>query len=319
MFGRNLEDLIRDTASDRSFDEEFFDFTDRLYPWTTVYRFFFLTDLVDKTQLMIGVGQKKVSPYWINGVETEFSSNGSQCKVGLSFWCQKESLIHKTRNEVLDLRGGMRSQSFRFISADKGYLLALKDLDTEVFLDDSASKTDYVRFHAGISPFYRHNKYLPFTGRIMGEPVEKGFAFVQKVNLNMPFIPWRWGRVFFEGGAQLDFYEPRIILPLYKSINFEIDGERMEFRLDQEISLRDGLWVISGTTQEGESLTARISSYSRVAHSFETKRSTFIYNEMPSKLEYLSIRKNGSELYSHRTLGESVANCEDAYYARIGL
>ncbi|MFQ5800600.1 MAG: hypothetical protein ACE5HH_02620 [Candidatus Hydrothermarchaeales archaeon] len=317
MFGRNLEDLIRVTEEQRSFDEDFFDFTDKLYPWTTVYRFFFLTDLIKKTQFMLGIGQKNVVNYWVNGKRTEFSNKGPSYKVGVSYWLENGRLLHETRNEVINVQEGIVSRSFSFRKEDGGYAFAIDDISTRVFLDDSAAKTDYVRFNAGVSPFYRHNKYLPFQGEIMGEEVLKGFAFIQKVNLNMPFIPWRWGRVFFENGAQLDFYEPKILVPLFKSISFEIGDKKLHFKLNQKISFENSVWSISGTASTGESIEARIHPYCNIRQSFETPRSTFVYNEMPSKVEHLSINKGGELIHSKDSLGESVANCENAYYSRI--
>jgi hypothetical protein len=318
MFGRNFEDLIRNTQTEKSFDEDFFDFTDKLYPWTTVYRFFFLADLVKKTQFMLGIGQKNVADYRINGEKTEFSNEGPKYKVGISYWCQNRSLVHETRNEVINIQNGIFSKSISFQRTEKnGYELIIEDAGTSALLDDASAKTDYVRFHAGVSPFYRYNKYLPFQGEIMGEAVEKGFAFIQKVNLNMPFIPWKWGRVFFENGAQLDFYKPRLIFPLFKSINFDLRDERIKFKLNQKISLEGDRWTISGMAPTGESIAATIRSYNNVRQVFETPRSTFIYNEMPSTLEDFSIKKGNKIVYSKDSLGESVANCENAYYSRI--
>jgi hypothetical protein len=317
MFKRNLEDAIKVTKEPRSFDEDFFDFTDRIVPWTTVYRIFFLTDLIKKTQFMLGVGQKNLRNYRVNGKRMEFSNNGPAYKVGVSYWLDNGSLIHETKNITINVEDGIRGNSFSFKREGKGYRMDFDELSTSVFFDDSRARTDYVKFNAGITPFFRHNKYIPFEGAIMGEDVSKGLAFIQKVCLNMPFIPWRWGRVFFEGGAHFDFYEPKILYPLFKSINFEAEGERLEFKLNQSISFKDSIWKINGTSPVGETLEASIRSINNVKQTFETPKTRFEYNEMPSKLESLSIKRYGQEIYSMNSLGESVANCEDAYYTRI--
>jgi hypothetical protein len=317
MFGRNFEDFIKVTEEPRSFDEDFFDFTDKLYPWTTVYRFFFLADLKRKTQFMLGVGQKNIDRYNVNGKNVEFSNNNPLYKVGVSYWLDNGKLLHETSNEEINVQDGMISNSFTFQRGNGGYNFELGNICKDIFLDDKNSRTDYVRFQRGISPFYRHNKYLSFTGKIKGEEVSKGLGFIQKVNLNMPFLPWRWGRVFFEGGGQLDFYEPRIIRPLYRSINFEVDDLKLEFKRDQKIVFRDSLWSLSGTADSGEKLEGQIHSYQYVPQIFETPWTTFNYIEMPSHLKDFQITREGEVLYSKESLGDSVANCEESYYSKI--
>ncbi len=317
MFSLSFEDLIRSNKSKISFDQDFFDFSDRLYPWTTIYRFFFLSDLLNKTQFMLGVGQKRASEYRVNGRRTEFKNDGSELKMAVSYWCEDGGLTHQTKNELVDISEGMYSKTFSFKPENSGYTFSVADMDLRGELDDSKSKTDYVKFSSGLSPFYRHNKYMPFKGRIKGREVQKGFAFIQKVYLNMPFIPWRWARVFFENGAQFDFYEPRILVPLFRSVNFENGGEKIEFKMDSNIILKGSSWTVSGKARTGERLEARIRSYSKVRHTFETPRSTFVYNEMPSELEHFTIKLGGETVHSEDSLGECVANCEDAYYSRI--
>jgi hypothetical protein len=319
MLGRNLEDIIKITKQGKSFDDDFFDFNEKIYPWTTVYRFFFLADLIKKTQLMLGVGQKSIANYRVNGKRIEFSNEDPSYKVGVSYWLENGNVLHETRNDIINVEEGISGNSFSFSRANEGYTLSIDDLSTKVFLDDQTSKEDYIRFNAGISPFYRHNKYLPFHGKIMGEEVEKGFAFIQKVNLNMPFIPWRWGRVFFEKGAHLDFYEPKIFVPLFKSINFELDGKKVAFKHDQRISFNNSIWELSGSAPGGEELVAKISSYRKIKQTFETPRSAFVYTEMPSRLEELSIKREGEVIHEADTLGESIANCEDAHYSKMLL
>jgi len=317
MLGLSLEDVIKTTRTSRSFDDFFFDFSDQLYPWSTVYRFFFLTDLESRTQLMLGIGQKRSSEYWVNGRRTEFSGNGASYRLALTYWVENHGVRHETKNEVVNVLDGISSSTFSFRKMKQGYELEIAELSTTVKLLQDRARSDYVRYLPKLSPFYRYNKYLPFTGVLHGSEVEKGFAFIQKVNLHMPFIPWRWGRVFFEDGSQLDFYEPRIVLPLFRSINFETLDERLEFKLDQRISFDSGLWTISGSTPAGERLRARIRSYARIEQVFETRRSAFSYVEMPSKLEELEIKRGSRTLYSSRALGACSANCEIAGYTRI--
>ncbi len=317
MLGHNLEDLIKKTKTTKSFDEDFFDFTDRLYPWTTVYRFFFFADFANKAQMMLGVGQKNISNYRINGIKTDFKNNGPDYKVGVSYWFENGRVSHQTKNEILKLKNGMTTETFRFEKHENEYRFDLEEFNTHIRLNDKTSKNDYLRFNIGVSPFYRYNKHLSFKGELGGVEVEKGAAFIQKVNLNMPFIPWRWGRIFFEGGAQFDFYEPRIFKPMFKSINFELEGEKLEFKLDQGIRLKDNHWTITGRAATGEHLEARINSYNQVPQLFETRRTSFTYNEMPSTLESFAIKKDGHILHSAESLGASIANCEDAYYSRM--
>ncbi len=266
---------------------------------------------------MLGIGQKKLSQYRVNGEDIHFSNSGPSYDVAISYWLHNGELIHKTKNDTLNIGDENISGPISFTKHIYGYRLGIEDIGTDVKLHEKDSKTDYVRFRAGITPFYRHNKYLSFTGTVNNQTVEKGIAFIQKVNLNMPFIPWRWGRVFFEDGSRFDFYEPRIIRSLYKSINFEHQEEKLEFKHNQRLEYDNGTWTIEGTATTGETLKARIKSYASIKQTFETTRSSFTYLEKPSILEDLTITLNDRILHSRKTLGESVANCEDAFYTQL--
>lgn len=319
MRRRNLEDFLKDDENMRDFDKEFFHFQDKLYPWSTVYRFLFLADFKNKRQFMLGAGQKNVKDYWLNGDRTEFIKNRNEHKMGITYWLGKENFIHRTLNDYVNVEQGMRSQAFSLAKEEKGYRLTLPDEGIDVHLNDEYASTDFTRFKMGFTPFYRHNKYLRFKGKFGGEKINDGIAFIQKVYLNMPFIPWRWGRVFFKSGAMLDFFEPQIRIPLYKSLNFTHHNDKIEFKIKTRITFEKGLWTLSGETTSGEILQASIRSYGEIEQIFETPRTRFNYFEMPSRLEELTIKRKGRDLYSLDDLGSSVANCERAFYSRIGV
>lgn len=299
------------------FDRHFFDFSDRIRSWGTIYRYLLFLSYESETQLMIGIGQKSVKAYWTNGMKTQFSSNHPEYKVGTSYWCYSGDMLHETRNDVL--RTGeteFTSPTLSFGRAKKGYHLSLGDLDTELAL--GKGDCDFVRYGFGVAPFLRYNSYLPFKGRIKGEET-KGMAFVQKVILDMPFIPWLWGRTFFENGARFDFYEPRVVKPVFKALNFKDAENTYRFNVGTEIEIEGRTdmpsWNLSGKTENGEELSARMEAHSRAQNVFATKRSTFIYNEYPARLTEFEIKKGSETLLSLEDMGRHATNCEDAYYA----
>ncbi len=314
----NFENRLGKVETKESFDQLFFDFDDRLYPWTTVYRYMLFMSLDDDIQLMVGIGQKNISDYYINGSKITFGSSPPEYKVGLSYWCHSEDLIHKTKNEVIRNTGGkITSETLHFQRIDEGYILKIDEMNTDLKIKEQDGH-DFLRFKFIFSPFYRCNKYLPFYGTILGKKT-KGIAIMQKVNINMPFIPWVWGRSFFENGAQLNFYEPRVLVPLYKRLNFQIDGEVYKFEKSTKIEMISSSkypsWKLSGKTRGGEELDVDIKSYAHICSNFETKRTCFSYSEYPSKVTKLTFKK-GSKTITLDDLGNGATNCENAHYTK---
>lgn len=315
----HLENMFTKVTPDVSFDSEFFDFSDRLYPWTTVYRYMLFQSFEKDIQLMVGMGQKNISHYRVNGIKTIFDSSPPEYRVGLSYWCYSDGLIHEIKNEVIWNNGNViTSPTLDFQRTEDRYVVNIREIDTNINMQD-CDGYDFLRFKFLLSPFYRCNKYLPFRGRILGEKI-KGMALMQKVNINMPFIPWLWGRSFFEDGSKLDFYEPRVLKPLYKSLNFQIDGKEYKFIKRTKIEMiPDGVypvWRLYGETGRGEELEVEIKSYGHICNNFETKKTCFSYNQYPSKVTDLKLKRKGDTI-TLDDLGNSAANCENSYYSRI--
>ncbi|MFQ6137229.1 MAG: hypothetical protein ACE5PM_08625 [Candidatus Hydrothermarchaeales archaeon] len=316
----DFEGRFGESRIDQSFEQRFFDFDDRLYYWTTIYRYILFLDYDLGTQLMIGIGQKNISNYSVNGVPMEFASDPPEYKVGLSYWYQSDELLHITKNEILrNYEDGFACETLSFRKDIGGYNLKLDEIRTEIHIKEKWDE-DFLQFKSLWTPFYRHNAYFPFEGKIL-DIESRGVAFIQKVSLNMPFIPWRWGRAFFEGGAQLDFYEPRALVPIFRSLNFQIGDEVYEFKKGTETVMEGARgyprWRVSGRTRGGEEIEARIASHAHICQTFETPRTRFSYNEFPSKVVGLKIKKGRETLYTLDDLGRNAANCEDAHYSKI--
>jgi len=245
-----------------------------------------------------------------------FSNTHPSYKVCIPYWLDNGNVIQEVRNDEIYVKDGIVGKYFSFKREDSGYNMSIPEISTNIFFDDNLAETDYMKVKPkGIVDV--HNKHIPFKGEILGERVSKGLAYIQKVNMNMPFIPWRWGRVFFEDGARFNFFEPRALYPMFKNINFKIGKEKLEFNKRQKIYFKNSIWKISGTAPHGESLKAVLRSTNTIKQTFETPRTIFEYNEMPSVLEEFSIKRGGKEIYSLNSLGNTTANCEDAHYSRI--
>ncbi|MFQ5974700.1 MAG: hypothetical protein ACE5J5_00055 [Candidatus Hydrothermarchaeales archaeon] len=316
----DFERRFADATTGKSFEDDFFDFDDKLRYWTTIYRYMLFLDFESGTQLMIGIGQKNISNYQLNKIPIEFAFDPPNYKVGLSYWYQNEKTLHETRNDVLEsYNDGFVSDTLLFKRKAGGYIFKLKEFDTEVSLTEKRNE-DFLKFGNLMNPFQRHNAYFTFKGKVKGTE-SKGIAFIQKVAINMPFIPWRWGRTFFEDGSQLDFYEPRALVPLFKSLNFKFDDEVYKFNKNVTIAVKGGvenpLWRLCGETDNGVTIDWRIKSYARVCQIFETQRSRFLYNEYPSKITFLKIKKGGEILCTLDDLGRNATNCEESYYSKI--
>jgi hypothetical protein len=316
-----FEERFGRSEKSRSFDEDFFDFSDPLRPWTTVYRFMLLFDWKNAIQAMVGFGQKRSGRHRVNGVEAEFEQDTSQFRVPLSYWCYNKELAHNTEHVILEAgdRGSIESEGFSFSRDGDGYHLRVQGLGTRIFME-GADRSDYMHFNIGYVPFSRHNCYLPYEGEIMGHKSE-GVAFVQKVNHNMPFIPWRWGRAFFEDGSNLVFFEPRPGVRLFKNLSLVHEGKKYEFKKDTRLEMEkndDGLprWRLSGRTKKGESIHIEGEALARVENRFDSKRSSFSYNEFPTRILDLEFR-GPDGVVTADDLGRSSFNTEDAYYVKL--
>jgi len=118
MPSRILKAALIDTNEPRSFDESFFDFTDTVFPWSTVYRFFLLTDVVKKTQLMFGIGQKNTPHYRVNGKRMIFSNTHPSYKVCIPYWLDNGNVIQEVRNDEIYVKDGIVGKYFSFKRED---------------------------------------------------------------------------------------------------------------------------------------------------------------------------------------------------------
>lgn len=313
-----FEERFGKSEAPRSFEEDFFDFSDPLRPWTTVYRFMLFFDYINDIQVMVGFGQKKGENHRVNGLDAVFEKGSSRLKVPLSYWCFNNDLVHRT--EYAELRTGdtaIQSDRFNFSREGGGYHLTVKGLEADVRMEGRAD-TDYMLYNIGYVPFARHNCYIPYQGVFMGEE-SQGMAFVQKVYHNMPFIPWRWGRAFFEDGSNLVFFEPRAGVRVFKNITLVHGGEEYVFNTWTRIEMEKGelpRWHLSGETKSGETIKLEGEARARVENRFESKRSVFSYNEYPSRILDLEFR-GPDGVVTAEDMGRSSFNTEDAYYLRL--
>jgi hypothetical protein len=63
-------------------------------------------------------------------------------------------------------------------------------------------------FDTGLFGFELVNLFLRASGRLNGRPFS-GDAYVQKVVVVGPFVPWNWTRVYFPDGSNFDFFQLR--------------------------------------------------------------------------------------------------------------
>ncbi|MFH0972231.1 MAG: hypothetical protein V1835_06750 [Candidatus Micrarchaeota archaeon] len=49
------------------------------------------------------------------------------------------------------------------------------------------------------------NIYFDFEGKLVGKPIS-GKCYVQKVIITSPFLPWNWGRFYFQNGDIFEFF-----------------------------------------------------------------------------------------------------------------
>jgi len=181
-----------------------------------------------------------------------------------------------------------------------------------------------------LRPTYHANHYLSgkgyaitrinrlgLKGIVDGKPV-KGTAYLQRVFVNAPAVPWYWGIFHFENGAALTYTNQMVLGKALKKRIIFFDGREMRELNDMAVRRVGGKipeFKISGETAEYKaSFTVRC--YEHSSWTFKKKSlgmipNKLVYNEYPAVIddfEFLD-KKTGKRTTS-KELGKAVGNAE---------
>ncbi|MBW6451618.1 MAG: hypothetical protein K0B02_02715 [DPANN group archaeon] len=157
------------------------------------------------------------------------------------------------------------------------------------------------------------NIYLDFDGTLNGKNF-KGKAYIQKVIVIGPFIPWRWGRIVFSNGSILTYYVPTIDI---MKLSYKLDSilEFYDNTTNKKYSYQDikikkighinPRWII---TADNDNFFVSIKTYS--SHKFGFKKiGSFTYIEYLSKVTDIFIENSKIDTTK---LGSGLGLTEDA-------
>jgi hypothetical protein len=93
-------------------------------------------------------------------------------------------------------------------------------------LKTKQDKYEFYEYFKGIFGSEIINLYMNFEGTLNRKKI-KGRALVQKVIYTGPFIPWKWGRLTFNNGSTMEFF------------NVRLGGRRLNYKINSDLTFSD--------------------------------------------------------------------------------
>ncbi len=247
-------------------DQFFFKFDDLPFMGKE-YWFLHFTDFNTKKQLVITFG-RAASGMDINKLRVRGKKNASGLECAAVAWLfdgKRKQVLFNTK-EMLSLEKNHNEFSLRFDSTNHYFSFAGKYPSYRLHLEKNgaAISLKILRSKKG-KPYEILNSFSPtigiglvnlyfdFKGEMLGEKFE-GKCYVQKVILTSPFLPWNWGRLYFENNSIFEFftiYTPLIPgkFKLFSQAHY-FDYERNKTYYFKQANVRksskNNYWQISG-------------------------------------------------------------------------
>lgn len=151
---------------------------------------------------------------------------------------------------------------------------------------------------------------LNITGKFMGQENITGTAYLQRVTVTKPIVPWFWGIFHFENGHVITYFKAFLLgIPIIKNISF-YDNHKF-YSIDKKITITK-----VGKKYEIRSPEINFDAvpYSKTSWTFRKKKFKFIpnklvYREHPSVIENININIDGKK-FNKKNMGSNVGNVE---------
>ncbi len=211
----------------------------------------------DKTQLVLTFGRSFFGA-WVNG---RAGHGGKVAAVGWYFSGKKKVFVEDSV-PLEAQKGSLKTRSFEFRGAFPHYELSA-GRGTQLRFSKPASGVPFEALDASANSLGLGmlNIYLDARGTVGGKKFS-GLAYLQKVVVTAPFLPWNWARLTFPDKSVLDFYAVRpesrdIGTYLFRSATYRLASGRTvklgECRLRR---LAGDRWLL-----EGKGVTAYLKTY----------------------------------------------------------
>ncbi|MCE7735562.1 MAG: hypothetical protein GPJ54_11835 [Candidatus Heimdallarchaeota archaeon] len=160
------------------------------------------------------------------------------------------------------------------------------------------------------------NVYLDYTGKLSGGEFV-GRAYMQKVVMSAPFIPWYWGRFIFENGSVMVFFLLWVELPgisktIYSQGKFyDVEAQTYHKFDDFEIkrTKNTDYWTLTHDSEE-KNVYVLMESYTNNVFVMKS-RGEFNYDEMFVEIKEIRI-KIGDRIYDENEFGKGSGSLEAA-------
>ncbi len=159
----------------------------------------------DKTQLVLTFGRSFFDA-WVNG---RAGHGGKVAAVGW-YYSGKKNVFVEESVALEATKNSLKARSFELTGAFPHYELSAGN-GTRLKLSTPKSGVPFEALDASANSLGlgMYNLYLDARGTIGGKKFS-GFAYVQKVIVTAPFVPWNWLRLTFPNKSVLDFYAVRL-------------------------------------------------------------------------------------------------------------
>ncbi|MEK6843599.1 MAG: hypothetical protein AABY04_03860 [Candidatus Micrarchaeota archaeon] len=198
---------------------------EKLPPFGKEYWFLYFVEPKTKHQLIVTFGRYS-SHININKLELTGSSeetNISECAAVAWMFDKKRKILLNSKQKVEVVYGEKDSKKkiefegkgnkFNFSGKYPNYNLSLNtkmgNTHLELYRSKKGKPFEIQHLFAGNLGFGLVNLYFDFKGTLLGKKIE-GKCYVQKVIVTSPFIPWNWGRFYFQDGSIFEFFTPYI-------------------------------------------------------------------------------------------------------------
>ncbi|OLS20173.1 MAG: hypothetical protein HeimC2_38630, partial [Candidatus Heimdallarchaeota archaeon LC_2] len=160
------------------------------------------------------------------------------------------------------------------------------------------------------------NVYVDYAGKLSGKEFV-GRAYMQKVVMSAPFIPWYWGRFIFENGSVLVFFLLWVELPgvsrtIYSQGKF-YDVENKTYHQFDDFEIKrisnTNYWTVIHDSNE-KNIFVLMESYTNNVFVMKS-RGEFNYDEMFAEIKEIRI-KVGDRIFSNDEFGKGSGSLEAA-------
>ncbi len=211
----------------------------------------------DKAQLVLTFG----SSHFKTRVNGQDAQNEKVAAVGWYHSGKRKVFLEKSL--LLETgKGVLKTDAFTFRGAYPSYdLVAGKAAAIKFSKPARGLPYEALAISVGALEFKMYNLYLDASGTIGGKKFA-GSAYVQKVVVVAPFIPWNWARLVFEDSSALDFFAVRpqrrdIGANLFHSATYRLaSGKTVKLSDCRLRRLAKDRWLL-----EGKGVTAYMKTY----------------------------------------------------------